>query len=102
MYLLSWTDEQIDSVAGRAPSSDQALAQQAQKKQQQRDDEAAANGSGSTAPTLGHLDALVLAGVALYVATVYAFWEPFRAYFDWSESLAISLIVRGASVQYPP
>lgn len=50
--------------------------------------------------TLGQLDPLVMAGVAVYVGTVYVFWESFRAYFDWSESLAISFIVRGASTPY--
>ncbi|CAM9260817.1 unnamed protein product, partial [Scytosiphon promiscuus] len=39
---------------------------------------------------MGPLDPLVIAGVAMYVATAYAFWATFRSYFDWSESLAIS------------
>ncbi|CBN75128.1 expressed unknown protein [Ectocarpus siliculosus] len=39
---------------------------------------------------MGSLDPLVVAGVAVYVATAYAFWGIFREYFDWTESLAIS------------
>lgn len=44
---------------------------------------------------MGPLDPLVMAGVAAYVATAYAFWGNFREYFDWSESLAISFKVSG-------
>lgn len=84
-----------DSAAGRAPASDQALKQP--QEQQQGDGASAGSGAGAFR-TQGQLDPLVLAGVALYVGTVYFFWESFRAYFDWSESLAISFIVRGASV----
>ncbi|CAM9441189.1 unnamed protein product, partial [Hapterophycus canaliculatus] len=40
---------------------------------------------------MGPLDHLVIVGVVAYVATAYAFWGTFRAYFDWSESLAISM-----------
>ncbi|CAM9893505.1 unnamed protein product, partial [Ectocarpus sp. 8 AP-2014] len=36
---------------------------------------------------MGSLDPLVVAGVAVYVATAYAFWGIFREYFDWTESL---------------
>lgn len=42
---------------------------------------------------MGSLDPLVVAGVAAYVATAYAFWGIFREYFDWTESLAISFKV---------
>lgn len=78
-------DKDKDAVAGRAPSSDQAL------KPQQGDGDGGATGPQGTP---GQLDPLVVAGVALYVGTVYALWQSFRAYFDWSESLAISFIVR--------
>lgn len=91
------TRKKVDPATGRAPPSDQALSAEAAAAAA-----AAKGGAGASAPsggsvrTLGQLDPLVVAGVALYVATVYAFWESFRAYFDWSESLAISFIVRGA------
>lgn len=89
-----------DPVAGGAPYSDQALTQAQQQQQKQSDGDGASNGgpSGVGVRTLGQLDPLVVAGVALYVGTVYVFWESFRSYFDWSESLAISFIVRGAYV----
>lgn len=46
------------------------------------------------------LDPLVLVGVAAYVGVVYTFWGAFRAYFDWSESLALSFIVRRIASYY--
>ncbi len=49
---------------------------------------------GGEVKKMGQLGPLVLAGVAAYVGVVYTFWGAFRAYFDWSESLALSFIVR--------
>lgn len=42
---------------------------------------------------MGAWHPLVVVGVAVYVAVAYAFWSHFRAYFDWSESLAITIKV---------
>lgn len=36
---------------------------------------------------------LVAAGVGVYVAVTYSFWGVFREYFDWTESLAITIRV---------
>lgn len=36
----------------------------------------------------------MVAGVAVYVGLVYLYWDDFRAYFDWAESLAITVKVR--------
>lgn len=43
---------------------------------------------------MGVYSPLVVAGVAAYVVVAYVFWETFRAYFDWTESLAITIKVR--------
>lgn len=43
---------------------------------------------------MGVYSPLVVAGVAAYVVVAYFFWETFRAYFDWTESLAITIKVR--------
>eukprot|EP00752_Nemacystus_decipiens_P006848 g6150.t1 len=78
-------------MAGRALSSDRTLTQ-AQQQQDKQGDDFSSVPSGGGLRVLGQLDPLVMAGVALYVGGVYVCWESFRAYFDWSESLAISFI----------
>lgn len=39
-------------------------------------------------------DSVVLALVGIYVTLSYNFWEAFRVYFDWTESLAITIQAR--------
>ena len=48
---------------------------------------------GWTGWKVGKTEVAVVVGVAIYVGLAFVFWELFRGYFEWLESLAITLKV---------